>query len=187
MQKSSIQCNAIPTALSRKWGVLLGLGIFFIILGFIGMGMTIMLTLVSVMMLGVLFMIGGGAQIVDAFTSKHWQPVLLHAVIGILYLIGGGLVIYDPILASVIITMMLAWVFIFIGITRFAMALKLRHTNSWGWLMLSACVSVILGVLILLQWPLSGLWIIGLFIAIELMINGWTFIFLARTLRRSQG
>ena len=171
---------------SRHWGLLLGLGIIFILLGLIGLGMTIALTLISVFFLGVLFMIGGVVQMIDAFKSRQWAAISWHVVIGILYLIGGLLIVYDPILASVLITMLLAWVFILIGISRCIMAFTLRHGRGWGWCLLSGIISVILGVLILLQWPFSGLWIIGLFIAIELIVTGWTYVFLAFGLRNAR-
>lgn len=184
MKKSPLNQN-MQLGLTRHWGWLLGLGITFLILGMIGIGMSVALTLMSMFILGVLFIVAGGAQIIDAFKSKQWKAVFLHAVIGILYLIGGLLVVYDPVLASLLITMMLAWIFILIGIMRFIMAFTLRHTRSSGWIFLSGLISMILGILILLQWPASGLWIIGLFIAIELLFAGWTYIFLAFAIRKA--
>ncbi|KTC64541.1 HdeD protein (plasmid) [Legionella adelaidensis] len=174
--------EALPIV-SRNWAWLLTLGILFVVLGAIGLGMVIGLTLASMMFLGVLLLIAGIIQIVDVFKSRGWEGVLWHAFVAVLYLIAGGLVIYEPFLASSIITAMLAGVLIIIGITRFFMAIALRHTRGWVWLLLAGLIAFILGILILSQWPWSGLWFIGLFIAIELMMAGWTYIFLALSLR----
>ena len=93
--------------------------------------------------------------------------------------------IYDPILASTLITVLLAWVLILIGITRLIMASVLRDEAGWGWLVIAGLIAIVLGLLILLQWPFSGLWVLGLLIAIELLVNGWTYIFIALAIRRT--
>ncbi len=174
-----------PKELTRNWGYLFALGVLFICLGIMGLSMVVGLTLVSILFLGVLFLVAGFAQLIDVFKSSEWKAVLWHALIAILYLLGGVLVIKDPVLASALITAMLAWILILIGITRFVMAYVLRHTSEWGFLLLAGITSSILGILILIQWPFSGLWVIGLFIAIELMMNGWSYLFIALGLRRS--
>ncbi|HAU2340623.1 TPA: HdeD family acid-resistance protein, partial [Legionella pneumophila] len=54
------------------------------------------------------------------------------------------------------------------------------------WLLLAGITAIILGILILMQWPVSGLWIIGLFIAIELIVTGWTYIFIAISVKMAK-
>lgn len=184
MKKIDTIENIESAALKRNWGWLLGLGILFVILGCIGLGMVIGLTIASVLFLGVLLIIAGFSQIIDVFKSNQWKGVAWHALIAVLYIIGGGIVIYDPILASTLITVLIAWVLIIIGVTRLIMASALRQAAGWGWLVLAGITAIILGVLILLQWPYSGLWVLGLFIAIELLVNGWTYIFIALASRR---
>ncbi len=185
MASSKRIASPVSIDLQRNWGWLLVLGILFVVLGFIGLGMTVGLTLVSILILGALFIIAGIAQILDVFKSHQWKGILGHALIAVLYIMGGGLVIYDPVLASAVITALIAWVLIIIGITRILMAFVLRDTAAWGWLLFAGLMAIVLGVLILMQWPYSALWIIGMFIAIELIVNGWTYIFMAMGMRRS--
>ncbi len=182
---NNIQHTSNPPTidLQRNWGWLLGLGILFVILGFIGLGMTVGLTLVSIVFMGVLFIIAGCLQIVDVFKSHHWKGIIGHALVAVLYIMGGGLIIHDPILASTIVTALIAWILIIIGVTRLIMAFVLRETSGWGWLIFAGVAAIILGVLILIQWPYSALWIIGMFVAIELIVNGWTYIFMALGMR----
>ncbi|MFA5960732.1 MAG: HdeD family acid-resistance protein [Tatlockia sp.] len=174
--------NPNAAELKRNWGWLLALGIVFVFLGFIGLGMVVGLTLASMFFLGILLIIGGFSQLIDVFKAKTWKTVLWHAFIAALYIIGGALIIYDPFLASSLITTLLASVLIIIGITRFIMALSLKGESGAAWLLLAGLVAIILGVMILMQ-PFSGLWVIGLFIAIELIVTGWTYIFLALGMR----
>ena len=185
MSNVNLMLNEVPPSLKRNWGWLCALGIFFVFLGCIGLGMVVGLTLVSVLFLGVLLIIGGLSQMIDVFRSKQWKGAIWHALIAFLYIFAGCIIMYDPILASTIITALLAWVLIFIGITRFIMALVLRHGIGWAWPLVAGLTAFILGVLILLQWPYSGLWVIGLFIAIEMMVNGWTYIFMSLAIRRA--
>ena len=185
MPKKSSIMDTLPAEFKRSTGWLLGLGILFVLLGCIGLGMVVGLTLISVLFLGVILMIAGFIQIIDVFACKQWRGALWHALVGILYIIAGGIIIYDPILASEAITALIAWVLIFIGIARIMMAIELRHATGWGWLLFAGLTAIILGILILLQWPYSGLWVLGMFIGIELLVNGWTYILIAITLRRN--
>jgi uncharacterized membrane protein HdeD (DUF308 family) len=185
MTKAKTNVKLEANQLKRNWGWLLALGILFVILGCIGLGMVVGLTLASMLFLGVILIIAGCSQFVDVFKAKEWEGVAWHAFIAALYIIGGCLVIYDPFLASALITALLASVLIIIGFTRFIMAVKLKGSPGWGWLLLAGVVAIALGVMILMQWPVSGLWVIGLFIAIEMLVDGWAYIFLALGLRRA--
>ena len=185
MTKPRRDIASMPVDLQRSWGWLLGLGVLFVVLGFIGLGMTVGLTLVSILFIGALFIIAGLVQIVDVFKSHHWKGVVGHALIAVLYIIGGGLIIHDPVLASAVITALIAWTLIIIGITRLIMAIVLRHGTGWAWMLFAGLCAIVLGGLILMQWPYSALWIIGMFIAIELIVNGWTYIFMALGMRNS--
>lgn len=183
MPASDNNLSLLPPELKRSWGWLLGLGVLFIALGTIALSMVVGVTLASMLFLGVLLIIAGLSQILDVFKSKHWRGALSHALIAVLYIAGGGLIIYDPLLASSLITAALAGVLIVIGVIRLGMAIVLREAKGWGWLFLAGLAAIVLGVLILMQWPYSGLWFIGLFVAIELIIAGWTYVFLAFSMR----
>lgn len=175
----------LPPYLNRSWQILLGLGILFVILGCIGLGMVVSLTIASIVFIGVLFIVAGIVQVIDVFKSKGWKVLAWHALVAFFYLVGGALIIYDPVLASTMITALIAWVLIVIGVTRVAMAISLRETAGWGFLLFAGLAAVVLGILILMQWPISALWVIGLFISIELIMNGWSYIFLAFSMRKA--
>lgn len=183
----TLKVNAPEVApLKSHWGLLLGLGALLLILGIIGLGMEIMLTLVSMYFFAALLMISGILHFADAFHHKKSQEAIWQILIAIFYLIAAGIVLYDPFLASVIITALLATVLVIIGITRIAMAFSIKGANGWGWILFAGITSLILGILILLQWPVSGLWVIGMFIAIDMIVSGWTYIFLALSFRGKQ-
>lgn len=168
----------------HHWGWLFALGLILLVLGVIGLSMEIALTIASMYFFAILLIISGVSHGVDAFKYRQWKGALWQVLIALLYLCAGVVVLYDPLLASTLITAMLAWLLIIIGVSRLIMAFHLKHTPGWGWRIFAGLCSLILGLLILLQWPFSGLWVIGMFIAIDLIVSGWTYIFLALALKR---
>jgi uncharacterized membrane protein HdeD (DUF308 family) len=165
--------------MKTHWGWALALGILFLVLGFIGLGMTFFLTVAGVLFFGVLILIGGVLQLADAFKCKGWNCRIQHILIAALYIIAGLVVIGRPVFAGMALTVMVAAILIVTGITRIVMGIQMRGSQGWGWLVFGGAISMLLGAMIIGNWPLSGLWVIGLFIAIEMIIHGWTYIFLA--------
>lgn len=165
--------------LKRNWGWLLALGILFLLLGIAGLGMTFSMTVASVMFFGVLLLIGGIAQLIEAFKTKGWKGIVWQLLIGGLYVVAGVVTIQNPVDASLALTLMLSWIIIGIGILRIILAIQHRATKGWGWSLAGGIVTLLLGLMILARWPVSGLWAIGLFVSIELIVNGWSTIFLA--------
>ena len=162
-----------------KWGWMLALGIIMVILGTIGLGMTFALTIASVWFFGILLLIGGVIQLVDAFMCKGWKSILWHILIALLYLAGGAVIIRDPVLASTTFTLFIAGVLVGAGIFRIIIAFQMRGIPGWVWVLIGGIAAIALGIMIFAQWPVSGLWVIGLFVAIEMLFNGWSQIMIA--------
>lgn len=171
-------------ALPEKWGWLVGFGILSILLGVIGLGMTFGLTIAGVLLFGVLLAISGGIQLFDAFKYHGWKSTLLHTAIALIYLVAGATMIVDPAGAAIALTLFLGVALIATGVLRATIAWQHRGVRGWQWAAGGGALSLLLGVVILLGWPVSGLWVIGLVIAVELLINGWTALFLGLAARR---
>jgi uncharacterized membrane protein HdeD (DUF308 family) len=165
--------------LIHNWGWLLALGILLVVLGTIGLGMTFWLTLATVFVFGIFFLIGGVVQLVQAFKCRGWKSILWHVVIGILYVLAGLIIMNDPLMASAMLTLLLGGVLIGIGIVRIVMAFQLRGFKNWGWPLIGGIAAIILGFMIVAQWPISGFWVIGLLVAIEMIFSGWSYIIIA--------
>ena len=183
----SLDQAAVFGELSQKWGWLLALGIIQLVLGIVGLGMTFALTLVTILIYGIFLLIGGGAQIVHAFTARGWKGLVQHFLIAVLYVIAAIIIIANPLAASLFLTLFIGFVLLATGILRGIMAFRFKGFKNWFWPLLSGAVSVILGLMIINQWPVSGLWVIGLFVAVELMVNGWSSIMIALVARKARG
>ena len=171
--------------LKKKWGWLLALGISLIVLGTLGLWMSFAMTLATVILFGALLAVGGVFQLLNAFQLRGWKSVLWHVLIALLYIAAGIVIFIDPVFASLGLTMALAWILIAVGLLRILMAIQLRPAGGWFWPLVSGLISILLGAMILTQWPASGFWVIGLFVAIEMIFGGWSSVFVALAARKT--
>lgn len=167
----------------RDWTWLLGLGVLFVIFGFLGLGSVVAVTLISIVFIGFMFFIGGVLQFIDVSRSKKWKHALSHGLIALMYFLGGGFIMWDPLLASTVITALIGWTLIAIGIIRLVMAISMHGSQGWAFTLIASLAAIGLGGIILMQWPTSSLWVIGMFISIELLLNGLSYIILALSMR----
>ncbi|NQX88469.1 MAG: HdeD family acid-resistance protein [Halioglobus sp.] len=166
-------------ALKDNWAWMLALGVFMVVLGTIGLVMTALFNEIVVMYFGFLLLFGSGLQLLQGFRAEAWRGRIWHVLIALVYLVGGMLVVTNPVIAGLTLALLMAWVFIAIGALRLVMAWQLRGNRGWLWTLLSGLLSVALGIMIIYEWPQSGLWVVGLFVAIEMLFAGWSQIMIA--------
>jgi uncharacterized membrane protein HdeD (DUF308 family) len=168
--------------LRNQWWCFLLLGIALVVLGTLCIIDPFVPTLASVIFLGFLLLAAGITQIVSAFWAGKWSGMLIHMLIGVLYVVVGYMVVDAPIINMVVITKFIAIFLIVSGVFRIISALLVRF-QDWGWALLNGGVTLLLGIIINRQLPEAALWVIGLFIGIEMLFNGWAWVMLALGLR----
>jgi uncharacterized membrane protein HdeD (DUF308 family) len=173
--------------LQKGWGWLLGLGILLSVLGLLLIAAPALGTLAIDLLVGWFLIIGGIAQAVHAFMEKAWRGFLLELLSGVLYLVVGILLVFYPLAGAQALTLFLAAFLLVEGVVRIAMAMRVRPAQGWGWLLFGGIVTVILGILIWMQWPASALWVIGLLVGINLLFTGWSLTMMAIALRAHEG
>jgi uncharacterized membrane protein HdeD (DUF308 family) len=169
-------------SLRRHWFWLLILGVLLIIVGLVAISSAFVATLATMFALGTLLLIGGGVAIANAIWARRWRGFWLHLLAGLLYIVVGMLVVDDPVRAADVITLLLAVSFLVGGVFRIVLALSERF-HGWGWVLLNGIVTFVLGLIIWRQWPLSGLWVIGLFVGIDMVFAGWSLVMAALAVR----
>ncbi|MGZ8192431.1 MAG: HdeD family acid-resistance protein [Methylobacter sp.] len=176
------QTKVLLEELPRQWGWLLALGILMVVLGTIGMGVAFYVPVASVLIYSG-FLIGAGIlQLWQGIKAKEtaWSGRTQQFLVALFYLAIAALIIWDPIAASVGLTLFLGALLAGIGVIRIADALRCRRAGwQWTWTLIAGILNLILAAIILFSWPFSGLWVIGLFISIEMIINGWLLIFVS--------
>lgn len=162
--------------LPESWGALLALGMIMIILGAVGLGMSVTFTITTVMFFGFFILLAGLTQLVHAFVSdklKSWKSRGLYIVTAVLYTLGGLVSIFNPVLASIGLTIMLAGMFLAVGIYRIKEAIRQQNENEkWMLMMFTGVTSLVFAIVVTVGMPWTALWVIGLMVAIELAMNG---------------
>ena len=168
--------------LRRNWGWLLAWGLALVVIGLLAIGFSFSATLGTVVAFGVLSMTGGVAEIVGSFWARQWGGLVLKLLAGVLYIVVGMLMVAHPIGAAAGLTLMIAAALLVSGLLRIIVAVMHRF-SGWPWVVLNGVITLVLGVMIWRQWPESALWVIGLFLGIDLVFSGWTWVMLALAAR----
>ena len=170
-------------AIRAHWAWFLTLGIILIVVGTIAVGMPFVASLATAVTFGALLFVGGVAQLVGAFWTRDWSGFFLSLLMGILYLVLGLFFLRDPGEGLLAMTLLLACVLMVGGLFRIIGSLMYRFPH-WGWTLVGGIINLVLGVMIWQQWPVSGLWVIGLFVGIDLIFTGWTWVMLALAVKK---
>jgi uncharacterized membrane protein HdeD (DUF308 family) len=170
-------------SIHENWKWVLASGIAFVVFGAIALAYSVLVTLASVFVFGWLLVFGGVFEAVHAFKNARWGGFLLELLTSILYVVVGVLMVVNPGVGAVSLTLLMAAFFRVGGIFRIVAAAALRPPR-WGWLVTSGLITLLLGILIWMEWPVSGLWVIGLFLGIDMLFTGTWLIMLALAARR---
>jgi uncharacterized membrane protein HdeD (DUF308 family) len=119
---------------------------------------------------------------VGAFWTRNWSGFFLILLMGVLYVVLGLLFVRQPVQAAEALTLLLACALMASGAFRIVGSLMHRFPQ-WGWVLLGGVLNLALGILIWLQWPFSGFWVIGLFVGIDMLFSGWTWVMPALRLK----
>ncbi len=168
----------------RNWYWFVILGIVLVIVGIAAVSYAAAYTTeVIVLVFGYFLVVAGVFYVAGAFFTRSWGGFFLNLLAGVLHLVVGIIIIDDPIEAAIIYTLMLAVFFFVEGLFRIVTALTGRFRHQ-GMMLLDGIVTLILGIFIWRQWPLSGLYVIGLFLGINLIVHGVSYVTLGLTARQ---
>jgi uncharacterized membrane protein HdeD (DUF308 family) len=157
-------------------------GVISIILGVMAMLAPGLTGLSIAMLLGGLVVLSGIVRMIWAFQSGSLGRGLWMFAIGTLTLLCGIALLANPLFASSVLTILLAVYFVVDGISEIAAGFG-RMGDGGGWLLFGGIVSILLGVMIWAQYPLSGAWAMGTLLGIKLFFVGLTMITAGSTVR----
>jgi uncharacterized membrane protein HdeD (DUF308 family) len=169
-------------SLRGSWFWLLVTGGLLIVVGLVAISSSFIATLATVVMVGILLLVGGAVEVVDAFLSRQWRGFWMHLLGGILYVVLGFFMIQRPLAAAAVFTLMIAAAFFVGGLFRIIFALTERFCG-WEWVLLNGIITFFLGILIWREWPEAAFWVIGLFVGIDMLFDGWSLVITALTVR----
>jgi uncharacterized membrane protein HdeD (DUF308 family) len=154
------------------------LGIVLILFGMVCLAGDITATFVTILAFGWLLMFSGIVALVHAFRVHSWNGFFLYLLSALLRGFTGYALIRYPLAGAIAVTLVLASFFIVGGLFRTIGSAMLKLPR-WGWSAFSGIVSVILGVWLLAQFPVSSLWFIGFAIGVDMILEGASLVGLA--------
>ena len=149
-------------------------GIAMIVAGVLALLSPLAAGLSIALLVGVMLLIGGIAYLVLVFRSGSLARGAMAAIVGTLSLIVGGYCIAQPVAALAALTVVLAIYFVATGLLEVFAAIGARPDDGWVLLLVSGVISLLLGLLIWAQFPLSGAWAVGILVGARLVVTGWT-------------
>jgi uncharacterized membrane protein HdeD (DUF308 family) len=170
-------------SLCGVWWLFFAFGLVSVIAGFLVISHAFIATQASVVVFGVLLLIAGITEAIHAVMVRNLKGFALHLLAAALYLIVGLFMLEDPGRAAAVLTLLLAAAFLVGGLLRIIFSLVVRF-HAWQAVLVNGVVDLILGVLIWSEWPESSLWVLGLFVGIDLLFHGWSWVMLALTVRK---
>jgi len=174
----------IPHEIVQYWGWFLAFGICLLLLGVVAVARSVTATIVSMLFFGWLLVLACVIEVTQAILVGHWVGFFHHLVAAILFGVTGFLIVTRPLLGAEVATILMAVFFLISGLFQFVGSWWVA-LPGWGWQAVDGIIAFVLGLFVLAQWPASGLWVIGLFIGIDLIFYGVAWIALALGLRAS--
>src|SRR5262245_30847375 len=96
---SSLAAPATLEPLRAKSGWIVALGVVYVIAGLVALGSLILATVATVFLVGIMMLIAGVAEVINAFQIKTWGKFFLWLLLGLLYVVAGFVTFENPLLA----------------------------------------------------------------------------------------
>jgi uncharacterized membrane protein HdeD (DUF308 family) len=166
------------SASTAKW-----VGIFMIIGGLLAVAAPLAAGLSVTVAAGFLLVVTSVAQTLTAFRGGTVGETFVLLMLGVLGVLTGAYMLSQPGAALGVLTLFLAGFFVAQGVVEIMAALRARPTAGWGWFLLGGGVSLLLGVMVWRQFPLSGAWAIGTLVGVRLLMSGVSLVAVASTVK----
>ncbi len=170
-------------AIRGNWGWILALGIVLIVIGTLAVAMPFVASISSALVFGALLLAGGIAQLVGAFWTRDWSGFFISLLMGVLYVVLGVMFFRHPGEALVAMTLLLSCALMVGGLFRIIGSLMYRFPY-WGWMLAGGVINLLLGIYIYSQWPFDSFIIPGLFVGIDMIFTGWTWVMLSLAVKK---
>jgi uncharacterized membrane protein HdeD (DUF308 family) len=161
--------------LRAKSGWVVALGVVYLLAGLVALSSVALATVVSVFIVGIAMVVAGVAEVINALQMKSWSKFLLWLLLGGLYIVAGILTFENPLLTAKLLTLLLSLFLLASGITKIILAFSMKVGASWL-VFLSGLITVIVGAVILAHWPVESLYVLGIFLGVDLVVAGVSWI-----------
>lgn len=171
-------------AIRRNAGLTVASGVVLVVAGLLAILSPFVAGLSITIMVGAMLAVSGISQCFLAFRTGAFGRALVVFVVGVLMTLAGFYMINQPASGLATLTLILMAYLIASGILEIVVAFQLKPADGWGIELFNGAVTLVLGVLLWRQFPLSGAWAIGILFGIKMLFSGWAFIFIGRGVKK---
>jgi len=155
-------------------------GIVLLIAGFLAVTSPLYAGLSITIMVGAMLAVSGIGQCVVAFKAGAFGRGVVVFLVGVAMLLVGLYLMQQPVTGLAKLTIILMAYLIATGLAEIIFAFQVRPAAGWTGVLANGAVTLILGILLWRQFPLSGAWAIGVLFGIKMMFSGWALILIAK-------
>jgi len=166
------------STLSILWGVLL------IVFGMVAIGSPFLAAVAVNVVIAWLIVLAGVVHIMLAFRAHGAGSKIWKLLVGLAYVFFGAYLIIHPLLGVASLTLVLASLFLIEGVLDIILFFKMRPAGGARWVLIDGIVTLLLGLMIYMQWPMSSAWAIGVLVGVSMIISGVTRVMLSLAVRR---
>lgn len=174
----------VDQAIAQGSTAMLFLGVAIIVVGVGAFLAPLLATITVVTIFAWVYLVAGIIRIVQAFQSRHQRGFRLRLSLGILYEVVSLLIFVPVIGKTVSLTLALGLALMLEGVLEVILAVQLRPSPRWVWVMLSGILSVTLGVLVASGLTVGAVWLLGALVGASLVLTGLWFIMLSQAFHR---
>ncbi|MGA8745660.1 MAG: HdeD family acid-resistance protein [Solirubrobacterales bacterium] len=164
----------VREGLARSWKALMVVGVLAIVLGCVAILVPAVASVGTAIFIGWILLIAGVFLLAGAFTARSAGTVVLRLIWAALTVIVGLWLIVEPHSGTLTLTLVLGIYFLFMGLSRIALAFSSRGQRNAGLVGLSGIAGLLIGILVLAKFPSSADWAIGLLVGVDLIFAGWS-------------
>ncbi len=169
----------VREGLKRTWKALMAIGVLAIFIGCVAILVPAVAAVGTAIFIGWILVVAGAFLVAGAFMAHSIGSVVLRLVWALLTVVVGVWLIVEPHNGTLTLTLVLGIYFLFMGLTRIAVAFAARGKDGAGLVGLSGVAGLLIGILILAKFPSSADWAIGLLVGIDLIFAGWALVSVA--------
>jgi uncharacterized membrane protein HdeD (DUF308 family) len=158
------------------------IGFLLIILGAVGILLPVLMALSTAIFVGWLLLVGGVLWAVH--TYKHCPTHVMDWLKPVLLLITGSLMLFYPIGGVQVVGLLLAVYLLLDALGSFTLAQSVYPVKGWGWMVFNGVISIVLAALFLFGWPFTSLWLVGMYVGINLLFDGMALVAIGWNLRK---
>ena len=161
-------------------------GILLIILGSVAILLPFFFARVLETFLGALFLFVGTVGLIRSLTTRVAPGTFFSLLLYLLFFITGIFIFIHPYSGISAFTLIIGLVFMASGFLKTAFAFSVKNAASnWFWALLDGIITIMLGVMIFAQWPVSGIVVISVMIGIKLLFLGYSLLMLSSGIKKS--